>query len=112
MLDHKTSAAVVWALHSGVSRNRSHTLAREMCWFLGATSVKTRRLATSVPAQARAVLLRFASPSSGNLNNQRTAFGTWESIRSHVRNVLGSIWNPLDIQALCTMVGHIPCKAG
>lgn len=92
VLDHNTSAAVVCALHSGVSRKRSQTLAREICWSLGATSVKTNRLATSCPAQSSAVLRKLLSPSSGKRNSQRIAFGTLERMRSQQRKVDGSIF--------------------
>lgn len=88
---HSTSVAVVCALHSGVSRNRSSTLAREMCSFLGATSVNISRDAVSSPAHAIAVSLRFFSPTSGNRSSQSTAFGIRAKIRSHVRYVVGSI---------------------
>ena len=98
MLDQSTSAAVVCALHSGVSRKRSQTLAREMCCCFGATSVKMIRSAISSPAHALAVRFRLLSPSSGNRSSQRTALGTAASIRSQVRNVVGSI---------CTVVSPI-----
>lgn len=90
--DQRTSAAVVWALHSGVSRKRSQTRAREMCRCLGATSVNQMRSAMSFPAHSRAVRLRLVSPKSGNLRSQRIALGTLLRMRSHVRKVVGSIW--------------------
>lgn len=89
--DHKQSAAVVCALHSGVSRNKSQILAREMCKCFGATSVKIMREATCGPAQRAAVLRRCDSPKSGKRSNQSTLLGTAESIRSQVRKVVGSI---------------------
>ena len=89
---HSTSVAVVCALHSGVSTKRSRALAREMCSFLGATSVKMSRDAVSWPAHAAAVSRRFLSPTSGNRRSQRTEFGMRARIRNHVRNVVGSIY--------------------
>lgn len=91
VLDHKMSAAVVCALHSGVSRNKSQTRAREICWFLGATSVKIMRDSTSGPAHCLAVALKLPSPGSGNRSNHKTARGARESIRNQDRNVVGSI---------------------
>lgn len=87
----RTSVAVVWALHSGVSRNRSRTLARAMCVFFGATSVKMILDAVASPAHALAMSRRFCSPVSGKRSSQRTALGMRARIRSHVRNVVGSI---------------------
>jgi hypothetical protein len=81
----------VWALHSGVSRNRSRIFARAMCVFFGATSVKIIREAVSSPAQTFAVSRRFCSPRSGKRRSQRIALGIRARIRSQVRNVVGSI---------------------
>ena len=89
--DQSTSAAVVCALHSGVSRKRSQTRAREMWYCFGATSVKSIRDATSGVAHCRAVSRRFDSPKSGNRSSQRTALGRRERMRSQVRKVVGSI---------------------
>ena len=89
--DQRTSAAVVCALHSGVSRKMSQTCAREMCWSFGATSVKIMREATSSPAQATARAFRLPSPRSGKRRSQRMALGTRERIRSQVLKVVGSI---------------------
>lgn len=86
-----TSAAVVCALHSGVSRKRSQMRAREMCACLGATSVKMIREAIASPAHAVAVWRRLCSPRSGKRRSHRTALGARASIRSHDRNVVGSI---------------------
>lgn len=91
MLDHKTSAAVVWALHSGVSRKRSQTRAREMCWCFGATSVNQMRDATLSPAHSWAVRFRLLSPKSGKRSSHRIAFGTLSKILNQVRKVVGSI---------------------
>lgn len=88
---HNTSAAVVCALHSGVSRKRSQTRAREMCWCLGATSVKTMREAMDSPAQSVAMRFRFCSPRSGKRRSQRMARGMRARMRSQVRKVVGSI---------------------
>lgn len=87
-----TSAAVVWALHSAVSRTMSQMRAREMWRCLGATSVKRTREATSSPAQRRAVARRWDSPRSGKRRSQRIDFGTRARMRSQVRKVVGSIW--------------------
>lgn len=87
----RISAAVVCALHSGVSKNKSTTCARAICACLGATSVKIIRDAISSFAHLTAQSLRFCSPSSGNRKSHRTAFGMSERMRSHVRNVVGSI---------------------
>lgn len=92
VLDHKQSAAVVWALHSGVSRNKSQTRALAICCCFGATSVNMIREATSTLAHCLAVLLRLVSPSSGKRRSHSTAFGTLERIRSHDLNVDGSIY--------------------
>src|SRR5271156_7204584 len=89
--DHTTSAAVVCALHSGVSRKRSTTDARVMCVPFGATPVKTIREAISAPAQSRAYPIKFFSPRSGNLKSQRIAFGTEARMRRYTRNIEGSI---------------------
>ena len=91
VLDQRTSAAVVCALHSGVSRNKSQTRAREMCKCLGATSVNQIREATLSPAHSRAVAFKLLSPKSGKRNSQRIAFGTLSKILSQVRKVVGSI---------------------
>lgn len=87
----RTSAAVVWALHSAVSRTRSQIRAREMWRCLGATSVKMTREATFSPAQRRAVLRRWCSPRSGKRRSHRMEFGTRARMRSQVRKVVGSI---------------------
>jgi hypothetical protein len=91
VLDQSTSAAVVCALHSGVSRNKSHIRALDMCWFFCATSVNIIRLATSAPAHNSAVFLKLDSPDSGNRKSQRIALGTLDNIRSQERKMLGSI---------------------
>lgn len=89
--DHSISAAVVCALHSGVSKKRSQIRARDMCCPLGATSVNQIRDAISSPAQSLAVRLRLLSPRSGNRSSHRMAFGTLARIRNQVRKVVGSI---------------------
>lgn len=91
VLDHKTSAAVVCALHSGVSRNKSQTRALDMCWCLGATSVNQILDATLSPAHSNAVRFKLLSPRSGNRRSHKIALGTLSSILNHVRKVVGSI---------------------
>jgi hypothetical protein len=109
--DHRTSAAVVWALHSGVSRKRSQTRARAMCWLFCATSVKMTRRATSGEAHSSAVCFRFVSPRSGKRSSQSTAFGTRSKIRSQVRKVVGSICDHVRVFDPAPRT-CIPCRVG
>ena len=72
--DQRMSQPVVWALHCGVSRNRSARFPRRMCSSFGATSEKWSWSSRMPLFRASARI--FSSPSGGNRSSQSIEFGT------------------------------------